>query len=237
VGQRPGVGVGGGQQLVRRQHPVDETHRRRLLGQHHPRRQQQVGRVAQADEPGEHPRQAELGRQPQPGGGGGELGPGGGEAQVAEAGQHEAHPGGRAVDGGDDRGGHAVVEREGVVELGPHPVARRGRRLAQAVVVAAGLDVALERAEIGAGAETPARPRDHHDPHRRVGLGLGQAPAVLGVHAAGPGVEPVGPVEGDGGDPLGHLVAHGVQVHGPSLARPGGRGRPPDPVAAPRWVS
>ena len=38
------------------------------------------------------------------------------------------------------------------------------------------------------------------------------ARAVLGVHPPGPGVEALGPVQGDGGHPLGHLVADHLEV-------------------------
>ena len=47
VGEHPGVLVGGGQELVGREHPVHEAQLGGLLGQHHPRREEQVGGAAQ----------------------------------------------------------------------------------------------------------------------------------------------------------------------------------------------
>ena len=179
----------------------------RLLGQHDPARQQQVGGAGEADEAGEHPRQAVLGGQPEAAVDGGELGAGGGEAEVGVAGEHEADAGGGAVDRGDDREAQAVVEGEGVVELRPHAVAGLGQRLADAGVVRALLDVAVEGGAVGAGAE--ARGPCPVTTSTRTSASASAAATrlpVLGVHPPGPRVEPVGPGEGDRGDAVGDRV-------------------------------
>lgn len=173
--------------------------------------------MAQPHQPGQDPGQAVLGGQAQAGRRGGQLGPGGREAQVAVAGQDQPDAGRRSVDRRDRRRGHAVVEGEGVVELAPHPVAGGGQLLPHAIVVAAGRHVALQRPEVGPRAEAPTGSGHHHHPDRRVGFGLRQAPAVLGVHPAGPGVEPLGAIQSDRRDTVGDLVADYVELHGTSL--------------------
>ena len=79
-------------------------------------------------------------------------------------------------------------------------------------VVAAALDVTLERPAVGAGAEAAPRTGDDDDPHRRVVGGPGEQGPVLGVHPTGPGVEALGPVQGDGGDAVAHVVAGDLQL-------------------------
>ena len=103
VASAPGVGVDRGAQLVGGHDRVEQAHRPGLLGQHHPPRQQQVGGVGDADEAGQHPAHAVLGREPELGRRRRELGAGGGEAEVAEAGQRQADAGAGPVHRGDHR--------------------------------------------------------------------------------------------------------------------------------------
>ena len=164
------------------------------------------------DQAWQQPRQPVLGREVELAVGGGELGALGGEAQIAVAGQHQAHPGGRSVDGGDDRFGQPEVEGEVVIELRRDPVARPGQVVGRAGVVAASVDVARQGLGVRTGAEPPPFTGHHHHPHRVVGLGPAERGPVLGVHPPGPGVEAVRPGQGDGGDPIVDLVAEGPQL-------------------------
>ena len=198
------VGIGAIQELVGRPHLVDEAQRVRLLGEDHAAREQQVHGAAEADEPGQHPRQPVLGGKVELAVRRRELDPLCREPQVAVASEHEPHAGRGPVDRRDNRRAQAEMEREVMVELGAQPETG-GRDVCWASrVVAAPFDVAVEGAGIGAGAESPSLAGDHDDPDVVGPFGLFERPAVLGVHPPGPGIEPVGPVEGDGGDPLAH---------------------------------
>ena len=105
------------------------------------------------------------------------------------------------------------MKRKRVIELGAHAVARvRQRRRVDSGVIRAALDVPIERGGIGPRAERPARAGDDDDPHVVVALGLGQHPAVLGVHAPGPRVEPVGAIQRDERDAAVDLVADDLEV-------------------------
>ena len=115
------------------------------------------------------------------------------------------------------------MEGEGVVVLRPHAVARpgqlrrrrprgrtrRGRRGPRA-------------AAVSAPAQKPRPVAGHDDrPHRGVVGGLRQHPPVLGVHATGPRVQPLGPVQRDRGDAVVvDRVADDLQLH---RATPAGR--------------
>ena len=163
---------------------------------------------------------------------GGELGSLRREAQVAVAGEHEADPGGRPVHCSDDRLGDAELEGEVGIELRAHAVAGHGHVVAEPGVVGTPLDMALQRPRVGTGTEAPARTGDDDDPDSGVGRGALQQRPVLRVHPARPGVEPVGTVQGDGGDAGVHRVAGDLQL-GQLHVSPGwrsGRGgscRPP----------
>ena len=89
----------------------------------------------------------------------GQLGPLCREAQVAVAGEHEAHAGGRPVDGRDDRLGNAELVGEVGVELRADAVAGHGHVVAEPGVVGAALDMALQRPRVGSGAEARAPSR------------------------------------------------------------------------------
>ena len=111
------------------------------------------------------------------------------------------------------------MEGEGVVVLRSHAVARR-RQLAgvDAGVVAALGGVAAEGGGVGPCAETPPLAGDDDGAHGGVGLDLGQRPPVLGVHPAGPGVQTLGPGEGDRRDAVAVEDPHDLEVHAPMLS-------------------
>ena len=105
------------------------------------------------------------------------------------------------------------MEGEVVVELGRDAVARVGHLRWRARVVAAFFEVALQRLRIRPGAEAP--PLAGHDDHsnRLVRFGLGNGPAVLGVHPAGPGVQAVGAAERDHSQVPLDRVLHDFEFH------------------------
>ena len=134
------------------------------------------------------------------------------EAQVAVAGEDEAHPGCRPVDGRDDRFGDAELVREVGVELRAHAITGHRHVVAEPCVIGPARDVPFERTRVGAGTEPATRAGDHDDADARVGGRPVQQGPVLGVHPPGPRIEPVGPVQGDGGDAGTHLVARDLEV-------------------------
>ena len=142
-----------------------------------------------------------------------------GEPQVAEQRQRQPDAGGGAVDGGDDGRAVAVVPREVVVELGLHAVARVGPIDREPGVVRPALGVGGEGIAVAADAERRRRAGDHDRPHVAVGLELGQDPAVLGVHPAGPRVVPVRAVQPHRGDVAVDLEPGRLQLHRRSVAR------------------
>src|SRR5690606_4969278 len=97
------------------------------------------------------------------------------------------------------------------------------QRLADAGVVAALLDVAFERLGIGASAEPPTRTRDDNDADISIAFRAVDAPAILGVHPAGPRVQTVRPAEGDRRDAVLDRIGCGLQIHRRRLY---GTGRP-----------
>ncbi len=206
-GQALGVREGEGQQLLGWEHPVDQPELFRLLGQHHPAGEQDVGRARHTHEARQQPRQAVLGRQAEAAVRGGQLDPLGCEPQVAVAGEHQPDAGRGPVDGGDDRLGDAELGGEVGIELRSDAIAGCGDVLGQSGVVRAAGHMTLERPGVGTGAEAAAGPRDHNDPDPGVRRSARQQREIFGVHPTGPGIEPVRPVQGDGGDAGHHLVA------------------------------
>src|SRR3954470_22174067 len=145
-------------------------------------------------------------------------------ADVAPQRECQAEPGGRAVDRRDDRlrrlaqahdqAGHVLLVGEAIPRRVAAVVARR-------VAVAA---------QVEAGAEPPARTRQHHGAARAVGRNRGellvQRPAQLRGHR----VQPVRAVEGEEPDLVGRALAeYDVGGHRLSRAGPGGRARPRPP--------
>src|SRR5256885_582411 len=68
----------------------------------------------------------------------------------------------------------------------------------------------------GGGAGAEGAPGTGHDrgAHAVVGIARGVGAAEVGPHRAGERVEPVGPVRGDHGDPVGRLDADRIVTHG-----------------------
>ena len=79
-------------------------------------------------------------------------------------------------------------------------------------------------ADVGAGAEGPARAGDDDGPDRVVALGAVVGVAELSHHERAHGVELIGPVEGDRRHPVGHLVDDGFEGHRILASGPGTRG-------------
>jgi Zn-dependent protease len=102
-----------------------------------------------------------------------------------------------------------------VLVVGPHASARVGFGDAAVLVVGrlvlARLGHITEAAEVGTSAEAAAGTGEDDDPDLGIGVGLGHAPAVLVLHATGPRVEPVGPVQSDDGHAVVHLVDRDLQ--------------------------
>ncbi|CAG6396028.1 hypothetical protein SCOCK_390029 [Actinacidiphila cocklensis] len=198
-GQPPGDGERLGREVRGRHHPVRDAERGRLLRGHGPREEQQVGGTRVADEPGQGPGDPRVGRQGHPGEGRVE---GRGVRDDPEV-RSEGEPGpgarGDPVDPGDDGLRHRRDgQRDRVVVLGDrgHAAARLQDR-----------DVLLE---VLADAEGPPAAGQQHRPDRLVaGRRLQRVPQCR----LGAGVERVHrvrAVEGDGGEPVGHLVQHAV---------------------------
>jgi hypothetical protein len=94
----------------------------------------------------------------------------------------------------------AYDRRMQFVDLGAEMGAALGRGLGQA---------AVEALDVAAGHEVVAGAAHHHAAHRRVRLDPGHDLDQGTNHIVAQGVEGLGPVEGHGGDAVGHLQEHG----------------------------
>ena len=157
---------------------------------------------------GQQPAQAVLGGQAAAGEGGGELGAGGGEADVAGARLDHADAGGGSVDGADHRLRDPGGERH---------------RVAGTVGLALGRELG-EHLHVEAGAEGLAGAGDDDDAHLGIGRGGEQPLEVAVLEVVGPGVVPLGPVEGEEQDTrvelLEELVVHRAQTRSMMVAVP-----------------
>ena len=189
-------------------HAVDKAHREGLLGEHHARREENVERTRRAHHAGQGPRQTVLGDETAAGERSCELGALGREAHVAEQRLGHADSGARTVDGSDDR----LADGQGM-----------GLRHALPVLT---FDIAtvdaLQHVHVGAGTPAATRARDNDRSHVGVGIALGEQVEVLELHRCRPGVEPIGPVQREGGDTIGDVTEHEIvgrhAVTLPSLA-------------------
>src|SRR5207249_521954 len=133
---------------------------------------------------------------------------------------------GDPVDGGD----HRLLEEAEVPDHRP----RHPRELEHALHVALA-ERADDLADVAAGAEPLARPREDEDPHRLVALALRGEPLELGVDLEGERVELVGARERHRGHAVVHpeveaaIAGHGV-LDRPRVPAAAG----PAPTAAPR---
>src|SRR3954452_14869243 len=172
---------------------VDHAELQRLLAEHDAPGEEQVERLGRADEARQHPRASVLGDQAAAHEGSGQLRAGGGEAQVAHQRHHEAQPGGRAVDGGDDRLGD-----------------RQRQRLRTALRRGVGCSLAgvhgLKRLHVRTGTEAAAGAGDDDDSHLRIASGVLEQIEVAPLHLGDPRVEAVRAVEGEHGDAVGDLA-------------------------------
>ncbi len=180
-----------------------------------PAREQQVGGPSDADEAGQGPAHAVLGRQPEFRGGGGELGACRAEAKIAEQHQRQADAGARPVDRSNDR--QSIAELPGEVGVETIAAARASDIGRQAGVVAALGRVTSQR--LGVAAHTERRRSAGNDDCAQVGsvLEIGHHRPVFGVHPAGPRIVPVRAIEPHGGDRA---------VHGPPDRREVGVAHP-----------
>lgn len=218
-GELAGVFDDGGHELRGGEDPVDEAETVGLLREEDAAGEEDFHGGGEADEAREEPGEAVFRGQGEAAVRGGEFGAGSSEADVAVAGEDEADTCGRAVDGGDGGLGEAEVIGEVVVEVGCETETWTGNVLGGAWVVAALFEVAFERAGISPGTEAAAGAGDDDDAHGRVGIGLLKAPTVLRVHAAGPGVEALGAVEGDDGDAAVDGEGGDFELHGGDCKR------------------
>ena len=95
-----------------------------------------------------------------------------------------------------------------------------------------GVERVAAATEVGAGAEAPAPAGDDHHPDLVVGVDAVEGVAQLALHRDGEGVQPVGAVEGDGGDAVGDLeidVVHAGMVARASTTHRAPMGRPSCP--------
>ena len=136
------------------------------------------------------------------------------ESDVAERHQRHGDASASAIDCGDHGQPQAKLPRHVRVEFGPDAIAGIFGGPVERGIVGVGLDVVRECAAVGPDTEGFASSREHDDARRGIVLELLHDPAVLGVHAAGPRVVALGPVEPHGGDAMPvHLVAHGFEFH------------------------
>ena len=143
----------------------------------------------------------------------------GSEAHVAVAGQHHPHARRWTIHRGDHGRRQCEVVGEVRLEAFIGAGARHGNLAREPGVVTAGLGVLLQCRGVRAGTEATTLSGHHHHPHAGIDIGLLEAPAVLMVHPAGPGIHALGTVEGDGGHAFGHLVAHRLEFHPGPLFR------------------
>ena len=125
----------------------------------------------------------------------------GGDADVGIEREHHAEPGARAVDRPDDRLRHRreigilLLEIRGGVRVEGGRLGPRGPRLGAVARLDTGQGV-----HVGPGAKAAAGARQHDHPHLIVIARRPHGQPHVPVHLAAPGVQPVGPVEGDEGD-------------------------------------
>jgi hypothetical protein len=173
------------QRLRGRDAHAGEDHLERLAASHEPR---QPLRAAAARDDG----QVDLGEP--------ELRVFGGDADVAGQGQLEAAAEGVAADRRDDRLG-APIHLAAEVHAPPRLAELGGHRRLQELP-----DVGARREGLVAAA------RDHHRAHGVVGAQSREDLEQLAAHGLVHGVVHVGAVQGDGGHPVGLLVADGLVV-------------------------
>ena len=163
--------------------------------------------VLMPDDPGQEPRRARLGHDAPPG-------------------EHEPEPGRVARPGGcpsaasswrpTPTAGPLIAAITGLVHwkmrrVSRPPSSRWACGSAPPVAGLPGVDVEGVAAalEVGAGAEPPAPPGDHHHPDLGVLVDPVERRPQLALHRDGEGVEAVGPVEGDREDPVGEVGGDG----------------------------
>ena len=207
VGQAAGERHGALHQFLVRPDLVDEADARGLRRVDGVARPQQLQRLRRAHQPGQPVGAAGAGREPDLDVGLGETGGGPGEAQVHRQREIEAGTDGGAV----DRRDHRLVrvgegERDAVDMLADQRPLLRRRALQP---------LPHQLLDVAAAAEGLAGSGHHHHVHVRAHAAVGERGGPGVDHGAGEGVAPLGPVEGDGRDPVGDLQAYLI-AHGPA---------------------
>ena len=195
-------------------HAAHEAALQGLLRREHAAREHPFRGARHADEPRQEPRAARLGHDAAAGEDEADARGRGRDADVHRQrhGDPEAHR--RPVDGGD----HRLLHVEDAQRYPPASVAMLARRLASPPRRAVeGLPAARQ---IGPRAERAARARDDHRAHGIVGIRLVERRDQLVDHHGRHGVQPLGPVEGEGADAVRHGIRDLPERRHPNLPRP-----------------
>ena len=223
VARRWAYSVTRSSQPVGRHHLGGQAHGPGLLGGEGPARQDQVHRPRQPHQLGEEPGQSEGAGQAEAPVGRGQLGARRHEPEVAVAGQGEADPRGRPVDGGDDRLGDAEVVGQLGVELRAHAEAGGGHRGGRPTTRSHPVRRGRPRSSDSAPAQNP-RPAPVTTMTRTDGSSLAawRWARYSAFMAAVQAFSRSGRCEGDGGHPVPHLVARRPpdRLRGRLAARP-----------------
>ncbi len=201
--------VGRRQQLVGRVHAAHQPAGERLGRWEDPAREHPLGRLLDADQPGQEPRRAGL-------------------RHDAPPGEHEPEPGllGRQPDVHRQRHGDADADRRpvdgarspawwiGRSAATPCPPPSRGTPASVIDVAPAPAERLGPGGEVSAGAEASTAARHDDGPHVVVGVGSIEGVEQLVHHPVGERVEPLRSVEGDGGHAVRHVVIDLGVVHG-----------------------
>src|SRR5690606_8664516 len=148
-----------------------------------------------------------------------ELRTGHGKAQIRKSRQHEAHPCGSTIYGGDDRFRQAEMIGEGRIELGRHAEARPCDVIRGAGIIATLFGMAFKCRHIGTRAKGTAFgiARDDEDTDGRVLVCFREHKAVLSMHPPRPGVAALRARKRDCGDTIRQFVADRLQFHDVAL--------------------
>lgn len=193
-------GVG---ELVGFGHRIHESEVESLVGGESATGETDLGGLGVADDAGQQPGSAALGKDASFGETGVELGGARGDADVAAEGEVQPVSGRPSVQSGDGRGVEVVEDdrrRSAEVEFAAH--------LGTGVEDPKGLLLAHLSSQIETGAERPSGPGQHDATDRTVPVGPKQRLRQKVEHRTRDGVHSVGGIEGDGRHVVGDLVEH-----------------------------
>lgn len=189
----------------------DEAHVFGFLGVDEAGGEEEVHGVVLADDSGEEPGDSVFGDEASLGEGGAEACGITGESDVAVEGVDHAEAYGGSVDGAEDGLFHAHEEGVLLAEIGAEVFVELDFAELGGVDVFEGFVSVSgktgEEAHVGSGTESSVTcAGEDDDADGGVFFGVGEGGVVFDVHLGGPGVEVVGSVEGDGGDPFADFV-------------------------------